>query len=137
MPRNYVYDLPKRHNNAISCTRSTSSSSRVHITTSANFDSTTRSMSFASQNTRKIVLIHKITLSSLLTLFVRHCTHIFLLILGENKAISPTSLSTAALPFAIGRSVCWFRNAEYVAAIVPLHVLLEVEFELTVGVGRA
>lgn len=31
----------------------------------------------------------------------------------------------------------WLRNAEDVAAVVPLHVLLEVEFELTVGVGRA
>lgn len=91
-------------------------------------------MPISSQDTRQIILIHQIPLLFPLLLLVMSGE--FFLIFGEDQLVAPMSF-TSSLDAAVGASVYGFGDAEAVAAGVPLHVFLEVQFEFAVGGGAA
>lgn len=63
--------------------------------------------------------------------------HIFLLVFGENELGSPSAFASAAFPFPAGTAGNGLGDTVTVAAGVPLHVLLEVHCELSVGICGA
>lgn len=95
---------------------------------------TTVPMPISRQDTRQIILIHQIPL--LFPLFLLVMSGEFLLIFCENQLVAPVSLA-AALNTSIGTAMYGLGDAEAIAARVPLHVFLEVEFEFAVGRGGA
>lgn len=74
----------------------------------------------------------------MLSALLSHSTDIFFLILGEDEVFAPSTLSsTLANPFPAGRPMDRLRDAVSVSSVVPLHVLLKVQLELTVGIRGA
>lgn len=90
-------------------------------------------VALASQDTREVVLVHEVTLPALSPLLFGCGANVLLLVLGEDELGTPTSLTTATLPLSVGTSVNGLRDTEDIASVVPLHVLLQVQLELTIG----
>lgn len=111
--------------------------SRIHAASSSHLDTTTSPMALASENTRQVILIHEISLLPEPSLFFCSGLHILFLIFRENKAGSPSSLATTALPFAAGAAMHRFRDTVFVSSSVPLHVLLQMHLELSTRIRRA
>ena len=109
---------------------------RVDVPASSNPDPTVLAP-LSSQNARQIVFVHKVMLFPLSPLLLRSGSDILLLVLRKDQFRSPATLTATSLPLAIGTAVDWLRDTENVAAVVPLHVLLQMHRELPVGVRRA
>lgn len=107
--------------------------SRVDVSASADLDTASRLVALTSQDARKIILVHKVAFPALAPLFLGGGSGELLLILGEDELSAPSSLSTAALPLAVGAASDGLGNAETVASVVPLHVLLQMHGKLAVG----
>ncbi len=108
---------------------------RIHIPPRPNFRPPFSPSSLPSQNSGQIILIHQIGL--LLPVSAGHSTLILFLIFRQNQLLAPTTF--AASPtltyFAVGSPRDQLRYAVAIAAVVPLHVLLEMELELALCVG--
>lgn len=112
-------------------------SSRVHIPTSTHLQPTSLLVSLARQDTGQIVFIHEIPFFALSASLLCRGPDILLLIWRKDKLISPSTFASAAFPFPAGAARRGLRDAEAVAAVVPLHVLFEVHGELAVSVCGA
>lgn len=112
---------------------------RIHVPASPDLNPTARNLvSLPRQNTGQVVLVHKIVLIAELSLLVLHRSDILLLILRQDELRAPSAFTAAAaFPLAAGVAGHRFGDAVPVAAVVPLHVLLQVQLELPVGVRGA
>lgn len=108
---------------------------RVDVPASPNPASAGVLVAFARQDTRQVILVHEIMLTATSPLLLCVGPHVLFLILGEDKLRAPTALPAAAFPFAARVACNGLGDAVAVAAVVPLHVLLQMHCELAVG-GR-
>lgn len=107
------------------------------MSASANSNTTSTFIALSGKNTRKIILIHEITLAALATILLRCGSHILLLILGEDELCAPATFAAAALPLPVGTACHRLGDAIHIAPVVPLHVLLQVHRKLAVCGGGA
>lgn len=110
---------------------------RVDVSAGTDPDTASRLVALTSQDARKVILVHQIPFPALAPLFLRSGSDVLLLVLGKDQLSAPSPLSAAALPLAIGAAGHRLGNAETVASVVPLHVLLQMHGELTIGSGSA
>jgi len=112
--------------------------SRIDISTRPNSHVPGRLTSVPCENAGERVLIHEI-------LFLRplhrgHGPDVLFLIFGQYQVIAPAPLSSSlswAFPFLVGTATGGFGDRVDVAFVVPLHVRLEVQFDLALVVCRA
>lgn len=109
---------------------------RVDVPASPNPASASVLVALPRQDTRQVILVHEIMLTATPPLLLFVGPHVLLLILGEDKLRAPAALPAAAFPFAACVACNGLGDAVAVAAVVPLHVLLQVHCELAVG-GRS
>lgn len=107
---------------------------RVDIPASAHLKTATLLVSLARQNTRQIVLVHKVPLLALSTSLLGRGSHVLLLVFSENKLGSPSTFTSATFPFPAGATSDGLGDTVAVATSVPCHVLLKVHCKLAVGV---
>lgn len=110
---------------------------RVHVPTSSDPDPTPLPASLASQDAREVVLVHEIPLFAESPILIRHGPNVLLLVLGQDELVPPSTLAAASFPFAAGITGHGLRDAVAVAPVVPLHVLLQMHFELAISLRRA
>lgn len=110
---------------------------RVDIATSSDLDPPIALGPRPAEDTRQIILVHQVAVPR--ALFLLYFPGILLLVLGEDELLTPTILATTldAGILAARRAVCGFGDAENIAAVVVLEVLLQVKLEVPLGVGAA
>lgn len=83
-------------------------------------------------------MVHEILLFR--PLHRRHCPDILFLVFGQNQIVAPAALSSTlsrAFPFLIRTAAGWLRYGENISPVVPLHIRLEMQFDLAFVVSRA
>lgn len=91
------------------------------------------SASLATQDPREIVLVHEISLFPEPAILFRYSPDVFFLVFGEDELGSPSSLTSASFPLAARIPSHGLGDAVAVPSVVPLHVLLQVHSELSIG----
>lgn len=102
----------------------------VDVATSSDLNPPVALSPRAAQDARHVIFVHQIAVPCPLLNF--YLSRVFLLILGQNKALSPTVLSSALDIgiLAAGRPVDGLGDAEYVATVVVREVRLQVKSEV-------
>jgi hypothetical protein len=110
---------------------------RVHISSGSYFYPIPSLVPRSGKDTWQIVFIHEVFLPFDPSTPIRNGSDMFFLIFGKNELRSPTSLSPTTFPLAICIPMHRPGDAISVSFVIPLHVLLQVQFELTIGIRGA
>lgn len=109
----------------------------VDIPASAYPDSSSLPTAFSSQDAGQVIFVHQVVFFSLSSALFSSGPSVLLLVFSKNQLRSPTTLASAAFPLPTRTTGDRLGNAESVAPVVPLHVLLQVHGELAVGMRGA
>lgn len=109
----------------------------IHVFSGSDSDTAGLLVPFSSEDTGKVVIVHQVSFSPKLTILLRRSSAIFLLVFGKDQFCTPAAFAAATFPFSVGAAMDRLRNAKNVSSIIPLHILLQVHLELSVGVGGA
>lgn len=114
-----------------------SSFPRIDVPAGPDLRSSSGSSPFSCQDTGKIVGVHQICL--LLSSVPTGSPEILLLILCKDQALTPSTFAASFALTGLPVGMAWNRLWDTIAvsAMIPLHVLLEMQLEFASGIGRA
>jgi hypothetical protein len=116
-------------------TARTSPLSRIHIPPRPNLWPPHHALLVTRQYRRQVIRVHDI--QSLLSPALDDLPRKLLLILGQYQPVAPAALASALHALRVRGPRDRLGHVEPVTAVVPLHVGLKVQAELTARVGRA